>query len=347
MSARYRPVQWTRFKWGYDAVLLGAVALYIYGYMQVGLAFQAVTQPLDGARLGMQAYGSCAFLLLSLALAIGPLARLDPRFLPLLYNRRHLGVVTFAVALGHAMQVVGWYFAFSPTEWLPALLGADTDFTRLRGFPFIPLGIAALLILAVLAATSHDFWLSFLTPPLWKAIHMGIYAAYALVVAHVALGAMQDQRHPLPAVVLALCVAALVALHLAAAARDRREAAAEEAEPGWIDAGVLADIPEDRAIVVRPPQGEAVAIVRHAGRIAALSNLCAHQNGPLGEGRVVGGCLVCPWHGYEYRLEDGCAPPPHTEKVATYRLRLAGDRVWLDPRPNPPGTRVEPLRVPA
>jgi nitrite reductase/ring-hydroxylating ferredoxin subunit len=169
------------------------------------------------------------------------------------------------------------------------------------------------------------------------------------VVAHVALGALQDQLHPLPAVVMALCVAAVAALHLAAAAKDRAaaDAASAEGEPGWVDAGALADIPEDRAVVIRPPEGETVAIVRHAGRIAALSNLCAHQNGPLGEGRVVDGCLVCPWHGYEYRLEDGCAPPPHTEKVATYRLRLAGGRVLLDPRPNPPGTRVEPLAVPS
>ena len=38
----------------------------------------------------------------------------------------------------------------------------------------------ALAILVLLAATSHDFWLSFLTPPIWKSIHMAIYGAYAL-----------------------------------------------------------------------------------------------------------------------------------------------------------------------
>ena len=62
---------------------------------------------------------------------------------------------------------------------------------------------------------------------------------------------------------------------------------------------------------------------------------------------MVDGCITCPWHGYQYRLEDGCAPPPFTEKLATYRLRLDGRRVLLDPRPNPPGTRVEPLPVAA
>ena len=90
-------------------------------------------------------------------------------------------------------------------------------------------------------------------------------------------------------------------------------------------------------------EGKPVAIFRHEGRLSAVSNLCAHQNGPLGEGRVVEGCITCPWHGFQYRLADGCAPPPFTEKLATYRLRLADGWVELDPRPNPPGTFVEPL----
>jgi DEAD/DEAH box helicase domain-containing protein len=48
------------------------------------------------------------------------------------------------------------------------------------------------------------------------------------------------------------------------------------------------------------------------------------------EGRVLDGCITCPWHGFQYRLEDGCAPPPYTEKLPTYRLRLVGDEVWQD-----------------
>ena len=66
---------------------------------------------------------------------------------------------------------------------------------------------------------------------------------------------------------------------------------------------------------------------RDGTQIGALTNVCAHQNGPIGEGRIINGCVTCPWHGYEYRLEDGCAPPPFTEKLATYRVRLRdGDR---------------------
>jgi len=108
-------------------------------------------------------------------------------------------------------------------------------------------------------------------------------------------------------------------------------------------AGPAAAIGEDSAITVRLADAEPVAIFRHAGGLSAVSNLCAHQNGPLGEGRVIDGCITCPWHGFQYRPEDGCAPPPFTEKLATFNLRVVDGAVWLDPRPNPPGTRVEPV----
>src|SRR6185437_7056878 len=113
----------------------------------------------------------------------------------------------------------------------------------------------------------------------------------------------------------------------------------------WINAGPLTDIPEDRAIVVHLDGAESVAIFRHGGRLSGVSNVCAHQNGPLGEGRVIDGCITCPWHGYQYRLEDGCAPPPLTEKLGTYRIKIADGAVLLDPRPNPPGTYVDPIAV--
>ena len=348
MSASHKPVGWNRTKVLYDAALLAAVAGYILAYLWVGPLIQRTSLPLDEQTLAMKAYGSCAFLMLTLVLCVGPLARLDRRFLPVLYNRRHFGVITFAVAAAHALHVLGWYFAYSHLPQTEALLAADTSYGQLRGFPFIPFGIAALLVLAVLAATSHDFWLSFLTPPVWKALHMGVYAAYALVVMHTALGALQSATNPALAVVVALSVALVGGLHVAAGARERDGAVARaaEGEPGWMAATTVDAIPEDGAVVVHLPDGEPVAVFRHGGRLSAVTNLCAHQNGPLGEGRVVDGCITCPWHGFQYRLEDGCAPPPFTERIATYRLKLDGRRVLLDPRPNAPGTRVEPVPVP-
>ena len=342
MPHQHKPVGWNPFKIACDAVLFAAILLYTACFIWLAPRFQHVTQPSDDWTTRIDAFGTCALLLLTLVLCIGPLARLDARFLPLLYNRRHLGVLTCAVALTHVYVAFDWYFTASPLDPYVALLSANTSFARLHGFPFELFGVGALLILLLLASTSHDFWLAFLGPAVWKALHMAIYAGYVLVVLHVSLGAMQDAPNPLLGVVLTMCVTCVIGLHLAAL---KREPAAARADAPWLIAARVADIPEGRGFVVHLPDAESVAIFRHGDTLSATSNVCAHQNGPLGEGRIVDGCITCPWHGYQYRPEDGCAPPPFTEKLATYRVKIADGIVLLDPRPNEPGTFVAPVRV--
>lgn len=84
---------------------------------------------------------------------------------------------------------------------------------------------------------------------------------------------------------------------------------------------------------------------RQDGALSAISNACAHQNGPLGEGRIVDCLVTCPWHGFQYNVTDGRSPAPFTEMVPTYRVRLDGALVQVDPRANPPGTYVEPVVI--
>jgi nitrite reductase/ring-hydroxylating ferredoxin subunit len=87
-----------------------------------------------------------------------------------------------------------------------------------------------------------------------------------------------------------------------------------------------------------------VAVFRYDGRVSAVTNVCAHQGGPLGEGKIIAGCITCPWHAWEYRPQDGRSPPPFTEKIATYRVRVENRRILLNPEPLPPGTPVVPGR---
>ncbi|MES0881178.1 Rieske 2Fe-2S domain-containing protein [Roseibium sp. SCP14] len=351
MSVQYMPVIWNRNKMFYDAVLLVAVALYLYVFIRFAPAFEDVTKPIDGAILRMRAFGSCAFLMLTIILCIGPLARLDRRFLPLLYNRRHFGVMTAGIAAVHANYVLGWYYSFSPTNKYVALLSSNTDYGQILGFPFETFGIAAFLILLILAATSHDFWLSFLGAPIWKALHMFIYAAYVFVVLHVALGALQGPADPIFTSVVAASVVLVSGLHFATgrmeARRDRGEETAKKSlqDQGWVVAGEVDEIDDDCAKVVTLSEDERVAIFKYDGKLSAITNACAHQNGPLGEGKVLWGCITCPWHGYQYNLADGRAPEPFTEKISTYRLKLIGSTVLLDPNPQPPGTYVEPVVI--
>jgi nitrite reductase/ring-hydroxylating ferredoxin subunit/DMSO/TMAO reductase YedYZ heme-binding membrane subunit len=341
VSGGYRAVQWSAGKRVYDAAVVGALALYLLLF--VGVSF-AVRPEITAETALIRGFGTAAFLLLHLVLAIGPLARLDRRFLPLLWNRRHLGVVTFLCALAHGALATFQFHALGDRGPLVSLLAANARYDSIAQFPFQPLGFAALVVLFLMAATSHDFWLANLTAPAWKGLHLAVYGAYALLVAHVALGALQDERHPALAAALGLGVTAVVGLHLAAAARERRvdREVALATDDGYVEVGRVGEIAEKRARVVTLA-GERVAVFRYDGRISAISNVCQHQNGPLGEGRIVDGCVTCPWHGYQYRPEDGASPAPFTERVPTFRVRVAGgDRILVDPRPLPAGARVEP-----
>ncbi|MEM9059160.1 MAG: Rieske 2Fe-2S domain-containing protein [Pseudomonadota bacterium] len=344
MSVAYIPVQWNRNKWFYDAVLLGMAVLYIVAFLKWAPEFQDVTRPVDPAVQRARAFGSCAFFMLTVILCIGPLARLDRRFLPLLYNRRHFGVLTCFVALAHAGFILDWYFAFSPIPQWNAVLSSNTSYGQALGFPFEIFGVFALGVLIILAATSHDFWLSFLTAPVWKALHYLIYFAYASVVAHVTYGVMQDLQNPLFGMAVAISAGAVAGLHLWAALSEPK-ALPDAQEEYWERVGTVDEIEDGCAKIGLLTTGERVAVFKYEGALSAISNACAHQNGPLGEGRVVFGCVTCPWHGFQYQLHNGRSPEPFTETVPTYNLKLEGDRIWVDNRPNPPGTEVEPLKL--
>lgn len=78
-----------------------------------------------------------------------------------------------------------------------------------------------------------------------------------------------------------------------------------EAGPSeWTAAGSALDLQEGRPIVVRA-DGVDVVVVQEGDRLLALSDRCTHRGGPLHEGRIEGGCIVCPWHDSAFRLEDG------------------------------------------
>ena len=164
MGVDYKPVIWNRNKYMYDAVLLIAVAAYLYLYIRVGVNWQDNSLPVERPIMRMRAFGSCAFLMLSVILCIGPLARLNEKFMPLLYNRRHFGVLTACVAAVHANYVMRWYFAFSPTEPYAALFSSNTSYGQILGFPFEIFGIFAFLTLLVLAVTSPRFLAEFSKP---------------------------------------------------------------------------------------------------------------------------------------------------------------------------------------
>jgi nitrite reductase/ring-hydroxylating ferredoxin subunit/DMSO/TMAO reductase YedYZ heme-binding membrane subunit len=372
MGVEYQAVQWNRQKKFYDLVLVGGVATYLVTF---GVVTETLFPHVTEEILLMRAFGTAAFMLLHLILCIGPLCRLNPQLLPLLYNRRHAGVSMFLLALIHAALVVATYQAGGDTNPFLSIFTAGKFDGAIVSVPFQPFGFFALLILFLLAATSHDFWLANLSAPVWKSLHMMVYFAYALLVLHVTFGVLQGETHPVFAGAMALGLALVIGLQVAAARKEvvqdreldncssrrvnahasksaigNRQSAIDQslvtsaATGEFVDACAVAEIPENRARIVCL-SGERVAIFKYDGKISALSNVCQHQNGPLGEGKILDGCVTCPWHGYQYLLDTGASPPPFAEKVPTFKVRIRSGRVLVHPKPNPAGTKTEPALI--
>jgi nitrite reductase/ring-hydroxylating ferredoxin subunit len=95
----------------------------------------------------------------------------------------------------------------------------------------------------------------------------------------------------------------------------------------WTTVLAEADLAEGK--MRRVSAGEAsVLLVRGDGQIHALANTCSHAGGPLNEGELADGCVICPWHGSAFRLSDGhIVRGPATTPQPTYETRVRDGKI--------------------
>jgi nitrite reductase (NADH) small subunit len=76
--------------------------------------------------------------------------------------------------------------------------------------------------------------------------------------------------------------------------------------------------------------GKAVCIARVHDEVAAMDNVCPHRGGPLAEGLIENGKVVCPWHAWEFDPKSGECLTVSGTKVDIYRIQVQGDDVFLE-----------------
>ncbi len=342
MGHKYQAVQWNGNKIVYDVYVVLAAGVFFAVFFIIGLAPHGSGNVADPIVLAIRALGVAAFAFLTITLAIGPLARLSPRMRPLLYNRRHLGVFTFLIALAHFGLATLWYHGGGPLNPLVSLLVSGQPGDPFPGVPFEVFGLGAFAILFVMASTSHDFFLNNLTAGVWKLLHMLVYAAYGLIILHVAYGYLvTESGMAAPAFVFG-SFAALAGLHLATGLAEVGKDGGMSGRKGplgkeWVEIGDPTAIPDKRAVIAPLPRGDRVAVFRDGAHVYAVQNACRHQAGPLGEGALIDGLVTCPWHGWQYSPRNGVSPAPFSERIATHDLRLEDGVLFVRSKPNPLG----------
>jgi nitrite reductase/ring-hydroxylating ferredoxin subunit len=98
----------------------------------------------------------------------------------------------------------------------------------------------------------------------------------------------------------------------------------------FIPVARVGDIPAGKGAFI--DTGGIVLAVFHSGggRFHATSPVCPHEDGPLAEGWVEDGSVICPWHGYDFDLRTGqCRVAPEVS-VTVFPVRAVGDTIEVD-----------------
>ncbi len=101
-------------------------------------------------------------------------------------------------------------------------------------------------------------------------------------------------------------------------------------EREWIEVGQVADL--QRRTVTQITQGKTkIALVYKNSEFSAISGVCNHVGGPLGEGKLEGDYIVCPWHYWKFHCKTGQGEPGFEEdQVPAYAVKVENDRVYVD-----------------
>ncbi len=76
---------------------------------------------------------------------------------------------------------------------------------------------------------------------------------------------------------------------------------------------------------------ERLVVVFHvAGEFYCLEDVCTHDGGPLGEGKLEGKTIACPRHGAKFDVTTGKAlTMPATEDTTAHEVKVEGDDVFV------------------
>ena len=73
-----------------------------------------------------------------------------------------------------------------------------------------------------------------------------------------------------------------------------------------------------------------ICVANVDGTISAMDNVCLHHGGPLGQGMIEEGKVVCPWHGWQYDPQTGQAAHNPNARVAVYPIKIENGEVMIE-----------------
>lgn len=94
----------------------------------------------------------------------------------------------------------------------------------------------------------------------------------------------------------------------------------------WVTVARADEVPPGTVRAVTA-NGTELALANVDGEFHVVQNACLHLEGPLGDGRLEGSVLSCPWHGWQYDVRSGLNEFDHAIRLETYEVRVEDGEV--------------------
>ena len=77
-------------------------------------------------------------------------------------------------------------------------------------------------------------------------------------------------------------------------------------------------------------EGKSIAVANVGGQFHAISGVCMHRGGPLGDGPLEGNIVTCPWHGWQYDVTTGRVGQNPSVGVQSYPVEIRGEEIFVN-----------------
>jgi len=99
-------------------------------------------------------------------------------------------------------------------------------------------------------------------------------------------------------------------------------------EMAFLKVGTVAQLPPESVMEVMVG-GRPYAVCHTGGAIRALAGECVHRGGPLGQGQIHEGRVVCPYHLWEFDCTTGEYDYDPTQCVPTFPVKVEDGNIYL------------------
>ena len=100
--------------------------------------------------------------------------------------------------------------------------------------------------------------------------------------------------------------------------------------PDFVKLTTQSELPAVNQAKEFPCGDKMICVANVNGTITAMDNVCLHRGGPLGQGVIEKGKVVCPWHGWSWDPNTGQALQNPSAHLALYPLKIENGEVWVD-----------------